>query len=188
MAALPGGRHGPSPRLPGHASVVPCSRHLVRRLEERAAHERPLLGFSPEPAGLVAGIHDETLATIERDGFAVLPSLLPPATCDDIERCARQAACTLMGSTDPSPGPATFDPAAPRARRYEIPEADLLACPPVQELLADESILRLAQDYLGAAPVQDLVAGWWSAPGEGTASGASISTSTGRGSSKSSST
>ncbi len=143
------------------------------RVEERAAHEGPLLGFSPEPAGLTAGIHDEVLATLVRDGFAVLPSLLSPAACDDIERFAREAECTLVGSDDPSlPATATFDPAAPLARRYEIPEEDLLACPSVQELVADESVLRLAQDYLGAAPVQDLVAGWWSAPGGGSASAA----------------
>ena len=38
--------------------------------------------------------------------------------------------------------------------------------------MADESILRLAQDYLGAAPLQNLVAGRWSAPGGGSASAA----------------
>ena len=47
------------------------------RLEERAAHEGPLLTFAHEPAGLVARLHEETLAMLVRDGFAVLPSHLP---------------------------------------------------------------------------------------------------------------
>ena len=38
-----------------------------------------------------------------------------------------------------------------------------MAVPAAQRLLADESLLVVAQRYLGAAPVQDLVAMWWSA-------------------------
>jgi hypothetical protein len=138
-----------------------------KRLEDRAANEVARLSFSAAPIGLVADIHTETLAALRRDGFVVLPSLLSAAACDDIERCARAAECTMTGI----PGEvATFDVDAPRARRYDIPEADLLASGSVQDLMADESLLRLAQDYFGAAPVQDMVAAWWSAPGGGSAS------------------
>jgi len=138
-----------------------------RRLEQCAAHEDARLTFSAAPQGLVASVHDDVLAALRRDGFIVLPSLLPPVVCDDIERVARSAECTMTGITGEV---ARFDPDSPRARRYDLPEADLLACRSVQDLLADESLLRLAQEYLGAAPVQDLVAAWWSAPGGGSAS------------------
>lgn len=138
------------------------------RIEDRTAHESPRLGFPAPTSGLVAGRHDDVLAELVRDGFAVLPELLPAATCDDIERTARDAVCSLAGSSETH----TFDAAAPRSRRYDVPEQDLLACRSVQELLADTSLLELAQDYLGAAPVQDLVAAWWSAPGGGSAAAA----------------
>ena len=138
------------------------------RIEERAEHERPRLDLAGPATGLVASGHDDILATLRRDGFAVLPDLLPAAECDDIEGTAKEAVCTLSGSTEQ----ARFDPGAPRSRRYDVPEEDLLACPAVQGLLADVSVLKLAQEYLGASPVQDLVAAWWSAPGGGSASAA----------------
>lgn len=140
-----------------------------RRLEERAAREEVPLAVSSAPAGLLAGIHDDVLVALERDGVAVLPSLLPAPICDDIERAAWSAVCALVGPGGVPGGEARFDPQVPRSRRYDIPETDLLACNSVQELLADESLLRLAQDYIGSAPVHDLVAGWWSAPGAGSA-------------------
>lgn len=138
------------------------------RIERRAAKEQPKLEF-PEPVtGLVADGYAGVLDALGRDGFAVLPDLLSAAMCDDIEATARDADCTLSGSSER----AVFDPSAPRARRYDVPEEDLLGCASVQELLADASLLKLAQEYLGAAPVQDLVAAWWSAPGGGSASAA----------------
>lgn len=140
------------------------------RLEKRSSEEYPLLTFGASPSGLVASAHGEVLDGLARDGYVVLPSLLSASDCDDIERVARAATCTLLGSGPGAPTQARFDEAAPLARRYEVPEADLLACSAVQALLGDESLLRLAQEYLGASPVHDLVAGWWSAPGAGSAS------------------
>ncbi|HET7721002.1 MAG TPA: hypothetical protein VFK43_13635, partial [Acidimicrobiales bacterium] len=107
------------------------------RIEERAEHERPKLDFAEPVAGLVAAGHDDILATLRRDGFAVLPDLLPTAVCDDIERTASEAVCTLSGSTEQD----RFDPAAPHSRRYDVPEEDLLSCAAVQGLLADVSVL-----------------------------------------------
>ncbi len=138
------------------------------RVEERAAHERPQIDFAEPTTGLVADRHDDVLAALVRDGFVVLAEPLSADACDDLERTARKAVCTLTGSTETG----RFDQDAPLARRYDVPEADLLACASAQELLADTSLLKLAQDYIGAAPVQDLVTAWWSAPGGGSASAA----------------
>ncbi|MCA1657043.1 MAG: phytanoyl-CoA dioxygenase family protein [Actinobacteria bacterium] len=138
------------------------------RVEERAAHEGPQMDFAEPTTGLVAHRHDHILEALVRDGFAVLSEPLPVAACDDLERTAREAVCTLTGSMETG----RFDQEAPRARRYDVPEVDLLACATAQELLADTSLLKLAQDYLGAAPIQDLVTAWWSAPGGGSASAA----------------
>jgi hypothetical protein len=69
-------------------------------------------------------------------------------------------------------GRARFDPAKATAVRYDLDESDVVTFPAVQRLLADESLLALAQQYLGAAPVQDMVAMWWSTAVVGDASAA----------------
>lgn len=138
------------------------------RVEGRAQRESPRLNISANPPGLVAaGIEDHLLATLRRDGLVVLPSLLPAATCDEISHRARSAICTLVDPSDEESARARFDASMLRSIRYDISEDDLLASSSIQQLMADESLLGLIQEYLGAAPVQDLVAGWWSAPGSG---------------------
>src|SRR5690606_18205340 len=53
------------------------------------------------------------------------------------------------------------DRARPRAVRYELRADDLVASSDVQRLLADWSLLAVAQDYLRATPIIDIVAMWW---------------------------
>jgi hypothetical protein len=131
-------------------------------LVARAAAEVPLLDLPADPAGLAVGRVAEVVATLRADGFAVLPDRLAPAACDELEAGARAATCTLIEG----PGHGTrarFDEAAPRAVRYDVGEEDAVAIPAAQRIVADESLLAVAQAYLGAAPIQDLVAMWWSA-------------------------
>lgn len=131
------------------------------RLEERARREQPLLELG-SPTGIVRDQVEEIVGALERDGIAVLPRRLPEATCEALERIAATSPCTLTGPRPGSPEVAVFDAAAPLAVRYDVPESVLLESPVVQELLADRSVLAVAQSYLGSAPVQDLVAMWWS--------------------------
>lgn len=159
---------GSTPRLAYRAMRLAFSAPgtAFRRLEDRVAQGDVALVFSAAPLGLVAGFHEEALSALREDGFVVLPSLLSASACERIAACARDAQCTIAVAGGEQ---AQFKEDAPRFRRYDVPEVDLLGCTAVQELLADESVLRLAQEYLGAAPVQDLVAAWWSAPGAGSA-------------------
>ena len=86
---------------------------------------------------------------------------------------ARAASCHLVDPLDEgAPGRARFDEHAPLAVRYEVPEEDAMASPAAQRVVADESLLAVAQAYLGAAPVQDLVTMWWSVAAGGPASSA----------------
>jgi hypothetical protein len=91
----------------------------------------------------------------------VLESRLPDATCDALYELAAEAECDLIGGTGSKR--ARFEPGQPIAVRYDIPEEILLRSEAVQVLLADRSILSIAQRYLGGAPIQDLVAMWWTA-------------------------
>ena len=49
----------------------------------------------------------------------------------------------------------------PAAVRYDYRVSDLLANPDVQDLLADPSLLTLAESYLGTAPKLDVLSMWW---------------------------
>jgi hypothetical protein len=139
--------------------------HLFDALVERAAAEAaPLAALDGPVDGLLPpGVVDDAVAGLRTDGVAVLPIRLPEERCTALEAVAADATCTTVGPG----GRARFDPAAPVAVRYDVDETDLAAAPAVQRLLADRSLLALAQGYLGAAPVHDLVAMWWSAPGGG---------------------
>ena len=54
-----------------------------------------------------------------------------------------------------------FDRQNPQSIRIDYTSQDLVDQNVVQELISDESILSFAQDYLGAAPIIDLIAMWW---------------------------
>jgi hypothetical protein len=138
---------------------------LFDALVERAAAESgPLPALDAPVDGLVpAAVVDDAVRSLCTDGVAVLPDRLPDDLCAGLESVALEATCTMIGR----PVRARFDPEAPQAVRYDVDEADLLASHAVQRLLADRSLLALAQRYLGTAPVHDLVAMWWSAPAPG---------------------
>ncbi|MFN8018495.1 MAG: phytanoyl-CoA dioxygenase family protein [Acidimicrobiales bacterium] len=155
--ATPRASYGAMRKLYGCASPGPWE-----RLVARAAGEHPLLDIPADADGLAAGQVDEVVAGLRAHGYHVLPERLGPAVCDELEAVARAATCTMIGGPGDG-GRARFDEAAPQSVRYDVPEADAVASPAAQRLIADLSLLAVAQGYLGATPVQDLVAMWWSA-------------------------
>ena len=132
-----------------------------RLVAEAQTEHAPLEGLDAS-RGLVGGRIDEVARQLHVDGIAVLPTLLSEAECVALEDVARKSTCVLIDSVDGAPPRAQFDPETPLAVRYNLEERDILGCDAAQRLLADESLLALAQAYLGAAPVQDMVAMWWS--------------------------
>jgi hypothetical protein len=54
-----------------------------------------------------------------------------------------------------------YDRNRPLGVRYDFREQDLIDHPDVQQLMSDLSLLAVAQEYLGSAPVLDIVAMWW---------------------------
>jgi hypothetical protein len=108
----------------------------------------------------------EVREQLDRDGLAVLQGRLPTETVAALTELAARASCTLVGSGRPG-RTGRFDPEHPRATRYEVPEARLLADPTVQRLVVDPVFRRLGAAYLRAEPVNDLVSMWWTAPHAG---------------------
>jgi hypothetical protein len=134
-------------------------------LDDLAARERdrnPKLEWST--TGLVSAEIGEAITNLERDGLHVFAARLPEEMCAALENLATRTPATLVAGLPDAPARAIFDPRHPLAPRYDLDEDDLLADATVQDLLADSSMLELAQEYLGSAPIQDLVAMWWTAP------------------------
>ncbi len=136
-----------------------------------ARGEQPMAGVTPS-SGLVVGRVDVVVEDLLTHGYHVLPDLLDERECEALTAVAREGVCNLVESFPGAPATARFDAAAPQAVRYELDEADVIACAAAQRLAADRSLLELARRYLGATPIQDLVAMWWSVPGPGAASSA----------------
>ena len=105
---------------------------------------------------------NRALGDLRRDGFHVFDNRLDASACQELVALATDVPATLVPATQPPR--ARFDGGAPRAPRYEFSETDLLGSRVVRSLLADPSIIALAQEYLGAQPINDLFTMWWSAP------------------------
>jgi hypothetical protein len=131
-------------------------------LLQRSQHEHDELEGLDTGRGVGAGFVDEAVAQLRRLGVVVLPTRLGESECAALEQTALEAECTTTSAPIDAPARARFDPASPTAVRYDLDEQDVLACPVAQQLLGDQSLLAIAQQYLGAAPVQDMVAMWWS--------------------------
>ena len=124
----------------------------------------------PGMHGVLGKLSGEDLASItERldcDGYYLFAARLPEEMCRRLTDYAlSQPGVILTGDSAP-PGPAVRAPyaperAAPRGVRYELTMSDVVANPDVQALLCDLSILSVAQSYLRARPVADVLALWW---------------------------
>jgi hypothetical protein len=142
------------------------NRLLSRLLERRAAQPQPVSGVL---GTLGADALGQAAEHIRRDGYYVFPTKLSPEQCDELAAFARATAAELRPNPDGAPH-ARFDPEQPRAIGYYLPENELCAQPIVQSLVADESLLGLAERYLGCRPLNDMVAMWWTVAHGGQAS------------------
>jgi phytanoyl-CoA dioxygenase PhyH len=97
-------------------------------------------------------------------GFYVFQQQLPADMCDRLLQYALTQRCVtrrMDGGQPTQAVAATYPRGTPNAVRYDFDLADLLANHDVQRLLADPSLVALAQDYLGSRPVIDVLSMWW---------------------------
>ena len=57
-----------------------------------------------------------------------------------------------------------FNPNNPKGVKFIYKTDDLIKIDGIQKLLLDKQILTIAQNYLGALPIIDIVTAWWSSP------------------------
>ncbi len=120
------------------------------------------LGLWAEP-----GAFDRALASLRTDGYALCDVLMPDAMVDELSSYFASAPCTLTSDrpTGLAPGETvTVDFDNPLAEKYAVTTKATLASPTVRSLMLDQGLLRIAQAYLGSAPIIDILIAWYSFP------------------------
>lgn len=114
---------------------------------------------------MAASAGANALAQLRSKGYFVVERALPADVCDRLMDFAlnTQASVRPMdGEQRPqAPKMALYDAGQPLAVRYDYPVESLLANADVQMLMADPSLLALAEKYLDARPRLDVMSMWW---------------------------
>ena len=118
-----------------------------------------VLGDVSGPAG------DAALGQLKDKGYVVFKSALPADACRRLMDFALSTDAVVRPMDGERKDGATryakYNPESPAAVRYDYDANALLAHPDVQALMADESLLALAEAYLRARPRFDVLSMWW---------------------------
>lgn len=102
-------------------------------------------------------------STLQQDGYCVMPFTLPDAIIENLTEIARKYPCIVRDSSTPDIKE-FFDTSSSKGSRFDLLEKDLLAEATVLSLATDSLFLKIAEDYLNAVPINDLIAMWWNLP------------------------
>lgn len=108
--------------------------------------------------------HDRAVSKLRDEGYYVFEDRLPKDICKRLLQYATSHTCKMRpmdGDKLGKPITVTYHRGSPQTVRYDFDMQDLLDNPDIQNLLADMSFAAVAQDYLGAKPVIDVIGMWW---------------------------
>ncbi len=119
----------------------------------------------PAPAAGVLGdlsvaLQAKIISALDRDGFYVFDQRLPETLCNVIEQFAEKTPAQLEGNGGHKE---VFDPVNPKSKTYRLDEHAIAQHPAIQHLMADQSILAIAERYIGFTPHLSMLNLWWSA-------------------------
>lgn len=107
---------------------------------------------------------DKVVSVIREQGFYVFEKRLPEDLCARLLQYATSHSCTMRpmdGDQLGQPVVAVYQRGKPLSVRYDFDTQDLLLNEDVQKVMSDLSFAAIAQDYLGARPVIDVLGMWW---------------------------
>ncbi len=113
---------------------------------------------------MVESERDKVVSQLRVAGCHVFESRLPEDMCDRLLSYATSHPCKtrlMDGEATGNLVAGIYPRGNPQAVRYDFDTQDLLANPDIQNLLADLSLADIAQSYLGARPVIDVLSLWW---------------------------
>jgi hypothetical protein len=119
--------------------------------------------------GVLGDVSDDDLrhsivTSLRNRGYYIFKKCLPAEICDRLLSYATSQPCEISpmdGLTSDGPHEAVYRRRDPQAIRYVFRTHDLLRNSDIQKLLADMSFPAIAQDYLGARPLIDVLSMWW---------------------------
>ncbi len=137
--------------------LVACA---IARLRARVAlsNARGVLG------DLDASDSERIARQIRTNGYHVFERCLSENLCDRLVQFATRTPSRVRGAdgtADAHQLVLPYDRDAPEGIRYDLASEDVINHPDVQALMADASILAVAQAYLGAPPLADVIGMWW---------------------------
>jgi hypothetical protein len=118
----------------------------------------PVAGFLGD---LSVAMQKEIVASLVRDGYCVFDRRIPPWLCDEIAAFAQRTPCAVEGRAPADR--VLFNSDQPISKTYRIAESDIVANHSVQQLMADQSFLAIAEMYLETLPMLSMMNLWWSA-------------------------
>jgi hypothetical protein len=137
--------------------------HLAARLARRLPPVEETCGVDGVMPALSGAERNTVLKNLRRDGVHIFDRPLDPGLCDELVEFASRTPCMPSGDHLPSGHPRIpFNPLNPVATTYWFDPQTLAEAAPVQRLLTDPTILKVAQAYLGMEPILNIYTMWWS--------------------------
>jgi hypothetical protein len=132
---------------------------LIRSLR-RPRRPSPVTGFLGE---LTVEQQTAIASSIARDGYYVFEQRIPSEFCDQIEAFAARTPCRVEDRGAELQDRLLFDSKEPISKTYRVMEDDITANGAMQRLMADPSMLAIAEIYLKSHPILSMMNLWWSA-------------------------
>ena len=110
------------------------------------------------------GLREPIVKDLREHGYHVFEKPLPDTLCEALLKFATTQPCKtrlMDGQKLGKPIDIVYHRGSPQAVRYDFNIQDLLQNSDIQTLLSDMSFASVAQDYLGARPVIDVMGMWW---------------------------
>jgi len=135
---------------------------MARMISWRHPPRQVSLAQGALPA-FVARELEMAVGEIRQRGYHVLKNRVPADMCERLLQFALTQPAKLRATEGQTSAPATavYDPRNPQAVRYEYAQQELIDHPDIQQLMADPALIGLAQSYLEAEPVADVMGLWW---------------------------
>lgn len=122
---------------------------------------------APYSSGCLGDISEpefkQIVQAVRRDGYFAFENLLDPELVRSLRGFAETIPCFPLSSLYPAGEPIIFKGQDVPFAKYDFNAESLVGDGTVQRLLCDTQLIAFAQEYLGARPVIDSVAMWWSA-------------------------
>lgn len=109
-------------------------------------------------------VSEKVVTNLRNKGYHVFDDRLSEGMCDRLLEFALSHPCKMRpmdGEDSEKARRVVYPRGRPETVRYDFTPQDLLGNKDVQNLLADVSFSAVAQDYLGARPVIDVLGLWW---------------------------